>query len=108
MGKLEAIANKLENRISGIIKKGKKPSRESVKSQVSKALCGQHMKKLIKSTIGDHSGIPTLTYKLDTNEYTKLADTYLGKNIIITDNHGWSTVDIILTYRSQYIRHYRK
>ena len=103
LGKLEIIANKLEERRAGIIKKGKKPSKESVKSQVSKALCGQHMKKLIKTTIGGYNDIPILTYKLDTDEYTKLADTYLGKNIIITDNHGWTTEDIVVTYRSQYI-----
>jgi transposase len=103
LGKLEVIANKLEDRRAGIIKKGKKPSKESVKSQVAKALCGQHMKKLIKTIISEHSGIPTLTYKLNTDEYTKLADTYLGKNIIITDNHGWSSEDIVVTYRSQYI-----
>jgi transposase len=27
----------------------------------------------------------------------------LGKNIIITDNHDWSTEEIVVTYRSQYI-----
>jgi transposase len=33
----------------------------------------------------------------------RLADTYLGKNIIITDNHDWTTEDIVVTYRSQYV-----
>ena len=61
------------------------------------------MKKLIKTTVTEHNGIPMLTYELDTDEYAKLADTYLGKNIIITDNHDWSTEEIVVTYRSQYI-----
>ena len=103
LGKLAGIANKLEDRIAKIVTKGKKPTKESINSQVSSVLCGQHMKKLIKTTVGEHNGVPTLTYTLDTEEYARLADTYLGKNIIITDNHDWTTEDIVVTYRSQYV-----
>lgn len=103
LGKLAVIASKLEDRAAGIITKGKKPTKESINSQVTRALSGQHMKNLIKTTIGEHNDIPTLTYKLDTAEYASLADTYLGKNIIITDNHNWTTEDIVVTYRSQYV-----
>ncbi len=103
LGKLSVISTKLEDRIAGRITKGKKPTKESIKRQVASILSGQHMKKLIGSTVTDHNGIPVLTYSLKSDAYTELADTYLGKNIIITDNHNWSTEDIILTYRSQYI-----
>lgn len=103
LGKLARIANKLEDRIAKIVTKGKKPTKESIISQVSSVLCGQHMKKVIKTTVGEHNGVPTLTYTLDTEEYARLADTYLGKNIIITDNHDWATEDIVVTYRSQYV-----
>lgn len=101
--KLAIIAKKLDDRIAGRVTKGKKPTHDSIKNQVSKNLSGQHMKKLIITTIGEHNGIPTLSYSMDTDEFTKLTDTYLGKNIIITDNHNWSTEDIVVTYRSQYI-----
>jgi len=103
LGRLSVISTKLEDRIAGRITKGKKPTKESIKRQVASILSGQHMKKLIGTTIADHNGIPVLTYSLKSDAYAKLADTYLGKNIIITDNHNWSTEDIILTYRSQYI-----
>jgi len=103
LGKLSVISTKLEDRIAGRITKGKKPTKESIKRQVASILSGQHMKKLIGTTIAEHNGIPVLTYSLKSDAYTELADTYLGKNIIITDNHNWSTEDIILTYRSQYI-----
>lgn len=76
---------------------------ESVKKQVSAILSGQHMKKLIGKEIVEYNGVPVLTYSLKGEAYAELADTYLGKNIIITDNHEWPTEDIILTYRSQYI-----
>jgi len=103
LGRLSVISTKLEDRIAGRITKGKKPTKESIKRQVASILSGQHMRKLIGTTITDHNGIPVLTYSLKSDAYAKLADTYLGKNIIITDNHNWSTEDIILTYRSQYI-----
>jgi transposase len=103
LGKLAVIAGKLDDRIAGRVTKGKKPTCASIKSQVSTALSGQHMKKLIKTTIVEHNDIPMLTYSMDTDEFAKLADTYLGKNIIITDNHSWDTEDIVITYRSQYI-----
>jgi transposase len=103
LGKLAVISAKLEDRIAGLITKGKKPTKESIKRQVASILAGQHMKKLIKTTVTEHNGIPMLTYELDTDEYARLADTYLGKNIIITDNHDWSTEEIVVTYRSQYI-----
>jgi transposase len=103
LAKLAVIAKRLDDRIAGRVTKGKKPTHESIKSQVSKVLSAQHMKKLIKTTIGEHNGIPTLSYSMDTDEFAKLTDTYLGKNIIITDNHNWTTEDIVVTYRSQYI-----
>lgn len=103
LGKLSVVSTKLEDRIAGRITKGKKPTKESIKRQVASILSGQHMKKLIETTIAEHNGIPILTYSLKSDAYAELADTYLGKNIIITDNHNWSTEDIVLTYRSQYI-----
>ena len=101
--KLSLLSKKLADRGTGKITKGKKPTIESVKKQVSSILSGQHMKKLIKTEVSEYNNIPALTYSLKGEVYAELADTYLGKNIIITDNHDWETDDIILTYRSQYI-----
>jgi transposase len=101
--KLSAIATKLEDRSAGRVTRGKKPTVESIKKQVSSALSGQHMKKLIETRIADHGGIPVLDYSLKSDAFSEIADTYLGKNIIITDNHDWPTEDIIATYRSQYV-----
>lgn len=103
LDKLLVIATKLEDRIAGRITRGKKPTLESIKKQVASVLSGQHMKKLIETHVKDKDDFPVLDYSLKSDAFTALADTYLGKNIIITDNHGWSTEDIIITYRSQYI-----
>ncbi len=103
LDKLGELSGKLADRSAGLITKGKKPTVESVKGQVTSILSGQHMKKLIETTVLEHNGIPTLTYSLNSKAYAQLADTYLGKNVIITDNHNWSIEDSILAYRSQYI-----
>jgi len=101
--KLSIISKKLEDRIAGRITKGKKPTKKSVEKQVTSILSGQYMKKLIKTTVTENNGFPVLDYSIISVGYANLADTYLGKHIIITDNHEWTTEDIILTYRSQYI-----
>ena len=103
LDKLCELSGKLKDRMAGRITKGKKPTVESVEKQVSSILSGQHMKDLIEPTVTEHNNLPSLTYSLKDKAYGKLSDTYLGKNIIITDNHNWSTEEIILAYRSQYI-----
>ncbi len=103
MGKLQKILTRLQERRAGIITKGKRPTVNSLKKNVASILGRQYMKRLIDIEVEMVDNLPELTYWLNTTEYRKLADTYLGKNIIITDNHDWSTEDIILTYRSQYI-----
>ena len=44
-----------------------------------------------------------MQYELDSDALAELADTYLGKNIIITSRKKWSDWAIILAYRSQFI-----
>jgi len=101
--KLSSVAEKLENRKAGRIKKGKTPTVESLNKQVAKILSGQYMKSLIGTKIEKGNKLPAFEYWINGTKLAELADTYLGKNIIITDNHNWSNDDIILTYRSQYV-----
>lgn len=101
--KLSLLSSKLEDRIAGIITKGKKPTKESIEKQSASIRSGQHMKKLISVTVTECNGIPRLSYHLDNAAFAELCDTYLGKNIIITDNGHWTTEEIIVSYRSQYI-----
>lgn len=103
LDKLSELSGKLADRMAGRVTKGKKPTVRSVKKQIASILSGQHMKNLIKTTVKKQNDVPTLSYSLNDKVYGTLCDTYLGKNIIITDNNDWSTEDIILAYRSQYI-----
>lgn len=103
LDKLCDLSQKLTDRSEGKITKGKKPTMQSVKKQISSILSGQHMKTLIKTTVSESNSVPVFTYKADMKAYDDMADTYLGKTIHITDHHHWTTEDIIFAYRSQYI-----
>jgi transposase len=103
LARLHELSIKLDDRRSGRVTKGKAPTATSVKNQVAQILKGQYMKRLIETTVTDPDGIPLLHYWINTQVQAQLHDTYLGKNILFTDNHEWSTEDIILTYRSQYV-----
>ena len=61
------------------------------------------MKSIIRYTVQkDSHDIPRLAYDIDHDVMNQLSDTYLGKNIIITDRAQWNDDQIILAYRSQF------
>ena len=51
----------------------------------------------------DEQGPPRLKYEVNTKALDRLTNTYLGKNILITNREEWSEEKIILAYRSQYL-----
>jgi transposase len=61
------------------------------------------MKQIIRYTVEkDNRDIPQLAYDIDHDVIKQLSDTYLGKNLIITDRKQWGNDQIILAYRSQF------
>jgi len=110
--KLSLLQQKLKDRANGVIKRGRVPEIESVEKQCNNILKRQYMKRVIKVTImkGSDSlrciatsNIPSIEYAIDADAVHKIADTRLGKNIIITSRRDWDDEKIILTYRSQFI-----
>ncbi len=102
--KLALLQQRLEDRTNGIIKGGKAPTLESVKKQCKEILSRQHLKSIIKATPAQEpEKNPALEYELDTDKLQNLSNTYLGKNIIITNQEDWGNDRIIKGYRSQFI-----
>lgn len=101
---LSILQQKLDDRIKGIITKGKCPTLKSVESQCNDILGRPFLDSIIttKVTLGCND-IPQLEYEIDSCTLQKKADTYLGKNIIITDRKEWDNARIIKAYRSQFI-----
>jgi transposase len=64
----------------------------------------QYLKEVIRVTIEDDpQGHPRLTYDLDTNALSRIAETRLGKTILISNRADWSDERIIAAYRSQFL-----
>ena len=99
-----ALAQRLEDRRTGVLRGGRAPTRESVQKQCREALHRQHLKHLVGYSIDmDENCLPRLRYQVDTKALDRLANTYLGKNLLITNRDEWSEERIILAYRSQFL-----
>lgn len=101
---LAGLHQKLEDRAQGLVKGGQAPTLESVQGQCASALQRQHLKQIITLAVQvGPQGLPQLQYAIDTVALSKLADTYLGKNILVTDRQNWDDEKIVQAYRSQYV-----
>jgi transposase len=61
------------------------------------------MHRIIPYTVRKNShDIPQLDYNIAHDVSNQLSDTYLGKNILITDRSQWHEEQLILAYRSQF------
>ena len=47
--------------------------------------------------------VPRLEYAIDAEALHELSETYLGKNLLITDRDDWDDPQIIRAYRSQFL-----
>ncbi len=103
-GKLAPLQQKLKDRASGVLKRGASPTTASVEKQCKSILNRQYMKRIIKITISKGpKDIPQLDYTIDAEALHEISDTFLGKNIIITNKENWEDAKIIKAYRSQFI-----
>ncbi len=102
---LGELKQRLDDRANGIIKGGRAPTRESVQRQCDDARRRQHLKGLVevKVTVPRRRKVPRLEYTLKGEALQKLADTYLGKKLIIANVTERDTEELILAYHSQYV-----
>src|SRR4029077_7508674 len=103
MNELNQLSEKLKDRAQRLIKGGKCPTVKPITKQCKAMVSRPYMKSSITYTVQkDSQDIPQLDYDIDHDVINQLCDTYLGKNIIITDRAQWHDEQIILAYRSQF------
>jgi len=101
---LGTMRQKLEDRANGVIGRGRKPTKESVERACGEILRRQHMKEVVRTEIREGAGgMLQLEYGVDAEAVERLADTVLGKSILITSREEWEDERIIEAYRSQYV-----
>lgn len=84
--------------------KGRKPTEESVKKQCKAIMDRPYMKEVVIVDYSKDSKENVLIdFTININALRLIANTYLGKNILITNHDQWNNEKIVRAYRSQYI-----
>ena len=81
--------------------RGKGYTRESLQKLLSSITSGQYITDILKTRIMESKGRLEFIFWTDSEAYRDLKRTRLGKRILCTDNHDWSTEEIILGSRAQ-------
>lgn len=97
---LSDLKQRLDDRANGLIKGGRAPTKGSVEKKCKEIRKRQFLKDLIWVNITEGAQI---TYGFDSSKLDEIADTYLGKKIVITTRKSWEEEEIIEVLNSQYI-----
>ena len=102
--RLAELQGRLADRAAGLITGGRPPSLTSVQKQCRTILRRQHLRDVIRVTLEEGDpGSPQLAYLIDTAALHRIAETHLGKTILISNREGWTDERIIRAYRSQFL-----
>jgi transposase len=81
--------------------RGKGYSKESLKKRLDAITSGQYTVEILKTEIRHTRGQLDFTFWIDPVAFENLKRIRLGKRILCTDNHTWTTEEIILGSRAQ-------
>ncbi|MNN41501.1 hypothetical protein D3C81_1556230 [compost metagenome] len=70
--------------------------------RVKKALAREHLSSFIVTTIAGSEAVPTLHWHVDATLRRELERTRLGRRVLCTDRHNWSTGRIVSAFRGQW------
>ena len=94
---LEAFKKRLENR-----RRTRNLEREEIRKRLAKIIKGQFIEDILKYDLIElENKAVSFTYYVDSEAFDRLKKEVLGRNILVTNRHGWSSEEIILAYRGQ-------
>jgi hypothetical protein len=76
--------------------------REALESWVRKALQREHLSEFVVATVKEHGGKISLHWHVDAALRRQLERTRLGRRVLCTDRHIWSTGRIVHAFRGQW------
>ena len=88
-------------KLEALIHKGR-ISRSRLEDRVKKALAREHLSSFVVSTIAGTDKAPTLHWEVDAAKRRELEKTRLGRRVLCTDRHHWSTGRIAYAFRGQW------
>jgi hypothetical protein len=77
-------------------------TQEQLKGRVAKALAREHLSSFVVATVGGSDQLPTLQWHVDAALRRELETTRLGRRVLCTDRHDWSTGRIVYAFRGQW------
>jgi hypothetical protein len=87
--------------LEGLIEKGR-ITRSRLELRVKKALAREHLSNFVVTTIAGSEAVPTLHWHVDATLRRELERTRLGRRVLCTDRHNWSTGRIVHAFRGQW------
>lgn len=76
--------------------------RASLEQRVKKTLGREHLSSFVVAEIGGSEKKPTFRWRVDTERRRHLERTRLGRRVLCTDRHSWSTERIVNAFRGQW------
>ena len=95
--KAKAELSKLERLVQA-----KRISRSSLEQRIKKTLAREHLSRFVVTRIGGDDKQPTLSWHVDAARRRQLEKTRLGRRVLCTDQHMWSTGRIVYAFRGQW------
>lgn len=95
--KAKAELRKLERRAAS-----GKLDRETLERRVQTALQREHLSEFVITTVAQRQGGVTLRWHVDARRRRHLERTRLGRRVLCTDRHIWSTGRIVQAFRGQW------
>ena len=89
--------------LADTLSRGKqKRDRARIQRDIETRLQGrQHLREVVRFELAGDDPNLSLTYEFDQQAFDSLAQQRLGRVVLITDRHDWSTAEIIRTYHGQ-------
>ena len=100
---LSELRRRLDDRAQGLIRGGRAPTEESVTKQCNEIRSRQYLKQIISVEVTAREKAPHLSYGTDTEALKRLADTRMGKKLIVTNDTTRTLEELIIAYHSQYV-----
>jgi transposase len=76
--------------------------REALEDRVRKALQREHLSEFVIATVKEERGKITLDWHVDPARRRQLERTRLGRRVLCTDHHAWSSGRIVHAFRGQW------
>jgi transposase len=76
-------------------------SRAAIEVRIDERLRGQHLHEILHVRLRGRGRALTLRYTIDHAALERLEREWFGRLVLMTDQHEWSTADIIQAYRGQ-------